>query len=236
MAIFKLKSQLPASTQAEITRVQAISSAQRTTVESDFLTALDPYLYNEVLLDNSAGEIMLAKGRTLPTGDSGFSVGAMFILENADANLNAIYQNVGTSSASVWVTVGAQILAISLTSAQIKALHTTPISIVSAQGAGKVIVIDEIVLKNTFNANAFAGANAIEARYTDGSGAKVTADFPSTGFINIASGSAYSINKSLATAVVGVANAPVVLAVPTADPTAGDGAITGFVRFHVVTL
>lgn len=235
MAHFQTKADLPASDQAELARIQALTRAL-TSVESAFLTSRNDYVYNEILLKDSAEDIMIARGVTIPTGLAGFAVGAFFTKVDAAAGTNSLYQNAGTTSAAVWVGVGGRVEAVSLTSAQIKALHTTPISLVAAQGAGTVIIVDEVLLKMTFATAAYTGANNLEIRYTDGSGAKATADFDKTAFLNIASGSAYQLSKGVVTALIPVANAAIVAAVPTADPAAGSGTIAGFVRFHVVTL
>ncbi len=237
MARFQTFADLPIADQQELTRVSAIASAQRNTVEAEYIANRSDYLYNEILLTNDANEIILAKGRTLPaTGTSGFQTGAYFMIENAASTANPTYKNVGSSSSALWVQSDATIVPVALTSAQIKALNTTPVEIVAAQGAGKVFVVDFILLKMSFLTAAYTGSNAIEARYTDASGAKVTADFPTSGFLNISSGSAYSLNRAVATALVALANAPIVLAVPTADPAAGSGTISGFVFGRVITL
>src|SRR5216683_3942034 len=65
---------------------------------------------------------------------------------------------------------------VSLSSAQILALFTTPVTLVGAPGAGKVIVVEHIILKMITTATAYATGGALEFRYTDGSGAKVSAD------------------------------------------------------------
>ena len=235
MAAFKLKSQLSARDQSEIDRILAISSAQRTTPEANFLTARAPYLYNEVVLENASGEIVIAKGRTVPTGDSGFAVGAFFTKEDVGSGVSALYQNIGDATTSVWIAVGGHVAAFTLSSAQILDLHDTPVALVPAQGAGTVVIVDEVVAKMTFLTAAYTGSNALEFRYTDGSGAKVSADLPST-LLNAASGVIYGSVKGVVTALVPVANAAVVAVVPVADPAAGSGTLTGFIRYHVVTL
>lgn len=238
MSAFKLKSQLPLDTQKEIDRVQAKASGLRNAEEAAFLVSIDnDYFYNEVVLRNAANEIMIAQGRTVPDGYSGFAVGAYFTKINAATGENSLYQNVGTTSVSAFTGVGGRIAPITISSAQILDLHDTPVTLVAAPGAGKLNIVDEVMLKMTFLTAAYTGANALEIRYTDGSGAKVTADFPaSTAFLNVASGSAYGVNKAVVTTLVPVANAPIVAVVPVADPGAGAGSITGFVRYHVVTL
>ncbi len=237
MATFKLKADLPTSTRNEITRVLAIASGLRTTEEAAFIAQIDQdYLYNEVLLRNAANEIFIAQGHTVPDGVSGYAAGGFFTKSNAAAGENPTYQNVGDATTAVFVGVGGRVAAVSLTSAQIKALNATPIALVAAPGAGKLIIVDEVLLKMSFLTAAYTGSNNLEIRYTDGSGAKATADFDKTAFLNIASGTAYQVSKGVVTALIPVANAAIVAVVPTADPAAGSGTISGFVRYHTVTL
>jgi len=82
MPVFKLKADLPRSTQNEIDRIQAIPIGLRLTSESNFLTALYDYLYNEVVLRDSLNRIVIASGVTVPTNESGFKKGAIFIDKN----------------------------------------------------------------------------------------------------------------------------------------------------------
>lgn len=235
MATFQTKADLPQAAQAELARILAIASAQRTTVEAAYLTARNDYIYNEKLLLNTAGEIMIARGVTLPIGLSGFAVGALFTKVDVANEDQGLYENVGGITSAVWRAVGGNVTAFTLSSAQILALHTTPIVLVAAKGAGKVVMVDEIIAKQTFGTVAYTGSNALEFRYTDGSGAKVTADLPTT-LLNASSGSVYGSVSGVATALVPVANAAVVAVVPTANPAAGDGVITGYIRYHAVTL
>lgn len=100
MSAFKIKENLPQATRDEIDRISAIPSAQRLQSEADFLTALAPYLVNEVISYDADGLILQASGTTLPTGDSGFIKGAIFI--KTDASGNGFYINTGTSSSAVW--------------------------------------------------------------------------------------------------------------------------------------
>lgn len=111
-----------------------------------------------------------------------------------------------------------------LTSAEILALSTTPIALIAAPGAGKVIIVDRIVGTSTFVTAAYTGANALEFRYTNASGAKVTADIAAA-FINVASGTLTHTVGGLVAELVAVSNAAIVVRVPTADPAAGSGNI-----------
>lgn len=128
----------------------------------------------------------------------------------------------------------ARTIQVTVPTASVLLLNTTPYSLVAAPGAGKIILVDEITAKLVFNTIAYTGANALEFRYTDGSGAKVTADLASS-FIDSASGTNYATVKSIVTALTPVANAAIVVRVPTADPGAGNSAIVFSVKYRVVT-
>jgi len=77
---FEILTDLPATTQLEIARIQAIDSTKRLTSESNFLTSMAPYLTNSIVLTDSAGVILNAAGNSLPTGYANFKKGALFRL------------------------------------------------------------------------------------------------------------------------------------------------------------
>lgn len=122
---------------------------------------------------------------------------------------------------------------ITLTSTQILALKDTPITIVPAQGAGSVIIVEHVTAKITYNTTTYTGANAIETRYTDASGVKVTADIPSTLIDSVAT--AYYHAPAVATGFVPIANSPIVVCIPTANPAVGNSPITLAVVYRVVS-
>lgn len=95
---FEIKSDLPYETRQEIDRIQAIPSAQRLTTEANFLTALAPYLTNQILLQDPDGLIVIASGNTVPTSYPNFKVGGLFI----DVDSTAIYYNSGTALEATW--------------------------------------------------------------------------------------------------------------------------------------
>lgn len=108
MSSFELKANLPTETRQEIDRVEAIESEQRTTEEANFLTALSPYLTNEVLIYSEEGYIARSAGETVPTGYSGFQKGALFAKVDVATDAEVLYQNVGTVSSASWLVVEIQ--------------------------------------------------------------------------------------------------------------------------------
>lgn len=141
-------------------------------------------------------------------------------------------QNGTGGQAATFDSQGQQRARVTLTSAQIKALNTTPITLVAAPGAGVYVSVDEIVATLNFGTTPYTGANAMEFRYTNGSGAKVTGDAASA-WIDSASSAAV---KVIAAAVTPVANAAVVASVPTANPAAGDSTISLDIYYRLVTI
>lgn len=128
----------------------------------------------------------------------------------------------------------ARVASVTVATGAVLTLNGTPVELVAAPGSTKVILIDEISAKLVFNSIAYTGSNALEFRYTNGSGTKVTADIANT-FINSASGTNYAAVKSIVTAFTPVANAAVVVFVPTANPAAGNSPIVFKIKYRIVT-
>lgn len=124
MPSFKLKSDLPRSTQDEIDRVQSISEGLRNQEEQDFLTALRDYLYNEVILRDSLERIVIASGITLPTGDTGFKKGAVFIKK--DAPDDGRYYNSGNENYAIWGATGSPSPSASVSPSSSSSSSTSP--------------------------------------------------------------------------------------------------------------
>lgn len=117
-----------------------------------------------------------------------------------------------------------------LSSAQILALHTTPINMI-ANVASKTILIDEIIFTMTFATGAYTGGNNVEFRYTNGAGTKVSSDVTAA-TLNISGG--LQQERSLGLGTPFFANAPVVAVVPVANPAAGGGSASVFIRYRLV--
>lgn len=125
------------------------------------------------------------------------------------------------------------IATVTLSSAQIKALNTTPVTIVPSMGVRTVVIVEGIDAYLGYNGTAYTGTNALEFRYTDASGAKVTADI-STTLLN-STAIAYSHVAGVTTELVPVANKPIVVRIPIANPAAGTSPITFQVTYRTVS-
>lgn len=120
---------------------------------------------------------------------------------------------------------------VSLTSAQIKLLLTTPITLIAAPGAGLSIQVVQVFASLTFNSIAYAatGGDVMEVRYTNGSGTQLASVSQSI-LISASSTSEYSNGVS---PIVPVDNAPVVVRMAH-NPTLGNSPI--IVRVYYRTL
>lgn len=120
-----------------------------------------------------------------------------------------------------------------LSTAQILALHSTPITLVPAQGLNTVTIVESIDARLVYKGTAYTGGNNLEFRYTNASGNKVTADMSST-FLD-SSASAYDHVAGVTTELTPVANSPIVVCVPAANPAAGTSPITFVVKYRIIS-
>lgn len=121
---------------------------------------------------------------------------------------------------------------ITLTAANIIAMGTTPVTVIAAPGAGKCTVVDNVTFKMVTTATAFTGGGAVEFRYTDASGAKVTADVAAA-VVTAGAGTSFTNVRGIEASLTCVANAPIVVRNPTAAFAAGTGTATLTIEYHV---
>jgi len=119
---------------------------------------------------------------------------------------------------------------VTLSSAEILALNSTPKTLVSAPWAWRIIDVESITAFVDYNSAAYATNTTIEFRYTNGSGAKVSADIS-----NLLAATADKIItvRGVASEVVNVANAAVVAVAATWDPVTGNSPVYVTVRYRV---
>lgn len=186
----------------------------------------------QVDLTNDQGLAIFTHGTGTPPTTAGvFAPGAIFVSSNGSN-----YTNTGTTALPVFVVsagAGASTsVTVPLSSAQILALNATPVTLVAAQGAGTVINVQSIVFKMVSTATQYANGGAVEFRYTNASGAKVTADVAAA-VVTAAAGTSFT--TVVGVAVTGVANAPIVVDNATAPFITGTGTATVTVTYQVLT-
>lgn len=126
-----------------------------------------------------------------------------------------------------------QTVTVTLTAAQIIAMGTAPVSLIAAPGAGKCIIVDNITFKMVTTATAFTGGGAVEFRYTDASGTKVTADIAAA-VVTAGAGTSFTNVRGIEASLTGTANAAIVVRSASAAFAAGTGSATLVIEYHVV--
>ena len=135
-------------------------------------------------------------------GGAGYSVGAEII----DSTTGKVYQNEGSTASSTFNSVAdvdtsdltdnavtspklaegaVQFATVSIAAANIKTLRATPVELVAAPGADKVLELVSATLGLDFGSEVLAeSADNLAVRYTDGSGVIVSQTIETTGFID----------------------------------------------------
>lgn len=179
---------------------------------------------------DGSGNILLATGTTAPpaSGTAGFAKNATYINTAATAGLSGSYTNLGTATSATFSTPTGNsnlirgFVQVALSSAQILALNATPVELVPAQGAGMVISVNRITVKMVTTATAYAAGGALEFRYTNASGTKVTADIAAA-VVTAGAGTSYTAVAGVTTSLTELANANIVIDNATQAFTTGTG-------------
>jgi hypothetical protein len=126
-----------------------------------------------------------------------------------------------------------QTTTVTVTTGQILALNTTPITLVAAPGTGLVLLPIAVYATITYGAAAYStNAAGFTVRYTNGSGAS-TAMTLTQAFLQ-SSANAIQHVAAGTTAITPVANAPLVIYADNANPTTGDSNLKLQIWYRVV--
>ena len=123
---------------------------------------------------------------------------------------------------------------VEISAAEILDLFATPKELVAAPGAGKLLEFISLLLAYDWGTVAYTigAATNLQVRYTDETGENVSTTRAATGFLDAVADTLFSLDKLEATVEPAV-NAPLVLALDGASPTAGDSPIHAKVAYRV---
>ncbi len=125
---------------------------------------------------------------------------------------------------------------ITVSSAELLLLNTTPKELIATPGAGFAIALDSAVLFLDYGTTAYDGIAAgedLNIRYTDGSGALV-ATIEATGFLDATADALRYVQPTTAAAITPVANAALVLYMATGNIATGNSPLKVKVYYRVI--
>ncbi len=118
---------------------------------------------------------------------------------------------------------------VSLSSAQILSINTTPIEAIAAPGSGKIIIVHSMMSKLTYNSITYSGPAAIQCIYNG-----TTLGLASNNILTF--GADKIVGGSSATNLSMEENTAVDLFAPTSDPTLGNSTIDVYITYQIITL
>jgi hypothetical protein len=113
-------------------------------------------------------------------------------------------------------------------------MNGAPVTLIAAPGATKIILVESILLKMVTSATGYANGGAVEFRYTDGSGAKVSADIAAA-VITAGAGTSYTHVGGVIASLTPVLNAALVITNADAPFITGTGTGVISIKYRIVT-
>lgn len=183
------------------------------------------------IVNNSAYPQVIApaSGDTL-AGPTLLGAGQAIELRSDEQHVWYAFSAAGVASAGAG---GSVIVSVSLTAALINGMFAAPVVLAPAPGSGRAIIVESIGIQIVRTSTQFAAGGAVELRYVNGSGAKVTADI-SAAVITGAAGTAYSNVQGVVTELVPVPNAAVVMTNATQAFTTGTGTAKVRMKYFIL--
>jgi hypothetical protein len=141
-------------------------------------------------------------------------------------------------SGSIVVTQDSQLqtASVTITAAQVKALNTTPITLIAAPGEGYALALDSAVLFLDYESAAYdeiAAGEDLNIRYTDGSG-QLVATIETDPFLTATADALRYVQPATTAAITPVENAALVLYMATGNIATGDSPLKIKLYYRVI--
>ncbi len=188
------------------------------------------------------GGVWQYSGSGAPTsGSSGTLAGKAAPGSTYTDYLNGVeYLNAGTKAAPTWIAASSaqmgQVVKVSVTSAQIKTLHSAPTTIVPAPGAGLYLVPTQFAINLVFGTTQYASGGAVSLIYHGGSTALHSGTVPAA-VINAGASSVTLLGPQAGSnGLTLVANTGIDISAATGDFTTGDGTLDVIIWYATISL
>jgi hypothetical protein len=191
-----------------------------------------------------SGQIFVGNGSNVATaralsGDATMAnTGALTIANGAVTGAKIAANAVDYANLALDVSASATV---TLSAAQIKALYDTPVQLIAAPGAGKLVIIDNILWDIAFGTTQYTAGGVLAAQYgnaAQGAGPVASGTLAAASLNGVAASGFLSnggISGSLSVTKAASLNTAVYLSNQTADFATGDSTATLYVRYRVVT-
>ncbi len=140
-----------------------------------------------------------------------------------------------TNTPSLPLADGTRIVVGELTSAQILNIATTPVNVIAAPGAGKLVVVDSVVTKYNFVTSAYSGTLGLEMKYSSPAGQPI---FSNTAKLDISGTSdkyALDFGISFGTGMISMSeNQSIEIRDPGSNPTGGDSTVLYNIKYRIL--
>ena len=134
----------------------------------------------------------------------------------------------------------AAVASVTLSSAQLKAMYATPVSLVAAPGVNNLIVVEEIIYDITYGTAQYTAGGVIKAQFgsaANGAGDAACSTIAAASLNGVAANAILSMSPAaLTTTPTNALNAAIYLSNQTAAFATGDSTAVAKVRYHVVSL
>lgn len=160
-------------------------------------------------------------------------------LKLTDAPTNGYVLTTDGSGNASWQSSGSGVVysaSTTISSAQLLAIHTTPITLVAAQGANTIVIPLRITYYMDYNTTTYAG-DIVTKAVLDPSG--VNANFGNNSIIGLTSDGIISITGTTLNSSGSIStlfNTPLVLTTATSNPTTGNSPLKVTVTYIIITI